>query len=242
MTPGRIWVDAADVTSLGRWMRALASDVETKTQTALTFRENGIVNVSLRLSDETWLGRLLQPWSVALGLLLSASPVFAAPTTAEMLQAARAGEVRKMAALLEDGADVAAANGSGRTALMIAAYFGNFEVVRMLIAEGADVNTTDKSGSTALLDAAASGHLTVATTLIRRGADINAQNQAGRSSLMEAAAGGNHELVALLVRRGADVNLVDRNNNNALGEAMGGEYKKTIELLQKAGAEEPASN
>ena len=204
MTPGRIWVDAADVTSLGRWMRALASDVETKTQTALTFRENGIVNVSLRLSDETWLGRLLQPWSVALGLLLSASPVFAAPTTAEMLQAARAGEVRKMAALLEDGADVAAAYGSGRTAMMIAAYFGNLTVATTLIRRGADINAQNQAGRSSLMEAAAGGNHELVALLVRRRADVNLVDRNNNNALGEAMSGEYKKTIELLQKAGAE--------------------------------------
>ena len=62
-----------------------------------------------------------------------------------------------MQALVVAGADVNAKKNNGRTALMIASYFGHPKVVKVLLDKGARVDEKDSSGYLAL-DFAKSGN------------------------------------------------------------------------------------
>lgn len=75
-----------------------------------------------------------------------------------------------MRALIEAGAVVDAAAGSGRTALIEAAEQGQLEAARLLLEAGADVNRSTRGGS-ALETAERAGHKKLAALL--RGAGAN---------------------------------------------------------------------
>jgi ankyrin repeat protein len=55
-----------------------------------------------------------------------------------------------MKPLIEAGADVNDLTETGRTALMLAAYWGHANIVQLLLEKGADVNVKDKDGYTAV--------------------------------------------------------------------------------------------
>ena len=60
--------------------------------------------------------------------------------------------------LLEEGAELDAANEAGNTALQLAAFRGHLPLVGALLKEGADVSRKDKGGFAALDWAAANGN------------------------------------------------------------------------------------
>lgn len=82
-------------------------------------------------------------------ILLLASTSFcgllpAQQTVREQLwSATRSGDAAEISRLLDEGADVNAANEIGLTALWIAAGKGNLEIVKLLVDRGADVNARD---------------------------------------------------------------------------------------------------
>ena len=62
----------------------------------------------------------------------------------KLFQAAQRGDVKKMEALLEQGADINVRAGSDKwTPLMTASREGRLEAVELLLEEGAEVNLTD---------------------------------------------------------------------------------------------------
>jgi ankyrin repeat protein len=63
-----------------------------------------------------------------------------------LLEAARAGDVSRVAALLEAGAEIDAADANGETALLFAAMAGHLAVVSYLVAAGADATRKDNLG------------------------------------------------------------------------------------------------
>jgi ankyrin repeat protein len=74
--------------------------------------------------------------------------------------------------LLNAGADVNQATGTGATPLMLAAASGSADAVRVFLARGAAVNAKEsKRGETALMFAAASNRAEVALLLLTNGAD-----------------------------------------------------------------------
>ena len=89
----------------------------------------------------------------------------------------------------------------GRTALLTAAFEGNFENVKNLIEKGADVNVEKKDGKTALLLASGNSNgLQIIQYLIQNGAKINAQTKDCYSPLMWAAYNGNTKIVKELIK------------------------------------------
>jgi hypothetical protein len=108
--------------------------------------------------------------------LLSAT-LLAQPSPPDaLLDAARGGDVGRVRAILDAGADVNAANRYGVTALGFAAERGHIDVVRMLVERGADVNVVDSFyGSRPVDFALRGGHLEIAVFLLEH----KAQGAAG---------------------------------------------------------------
>ena len=87
---------------------------------------------------------------------------------ARFFHAARDGDARLLAQLMDAGADVNAQHTDGWTALMTAALYDRPEVAAVLLRRGADAALENDAGWTALLIAERKGHARVAA-LLRRG-------------------------------------------------------------------------
>ncbi|KAI0878003.1 hypothetical protein GGS24DRAFT_48617 [Hypoxylon argillaceum] len=111
--------------------------------------------------------------------------------------------------LLENGADVTAANNRGRTALHLSAESNDEEhrddMVRLLLGHGASPEATSDGGWTPLHNAAQSGHLSVVALLLDTKAKVNAELSNGMTPLHWAAFNGYEDIVKLLLTR-PDVN------------------------------------
>ncbi|XP_065198243.1 streptococcal hemagglutinin-like [Sycon ciliatum] len=118
----------------------------------------------------------------------------------DLLSASRQGDLKKIAALLESGADVncCSRDWRGDTPLHDAARRGNLEVCQALIAGGADCNIKNERGDTPLHDAARRGNLEVCQALIAGGADCYIKNQNGITPLDRARFWKLHAVVELL--------------------------------------------
>jgi len=103
-----------------------------------------------------------------------------------------------------------AADPSGNTPLILAAWRGDLTEVKQLLKSGADVNASNRMGMTPLMASTwgktGRGEVEVAKVLIANGAKVNAGDVYGKTALMEVAASGNLEFVELLLTSGADVN------------------------------------
>lgn len=76
-------------------------------------------------------------------------------------EAASAGDVKKIQALLDKGVDVNGRDSEGITPLHRAAGAGRLKAVELLVAQHAEVNGEDNEGETALFWGAGGGHLEV---------------------------------------------------------------------------------
>src|SRR4051812_8232322 len=89
--------------------------------------------------------------------------VHAAPSNSPVADAAMRGDRQAVRALLQQGADVNAAQGDGMTALHHAAERGDAELTAMLLYAGANVSATTRIGQyTPLHVASEGGHVQVA--------------------------------------------------------------------------------
>ena len=128
-----------------------------------------------------------------------------------LISAALYGDIDAVRRLLDQGANIQARDGFGRTPLIAA---------------------------TATWNGPMECSVEIVLLLLDRGSDVNAQNKKGRTALMEALAHRQferqREMVVLLLSRKPDLSLRDRGGQTAL--AMAGE--SLAPLLRKAGAKE----
>lgn len=156
-----------------------------------------------------------------------------------LFAAAQAGDVNLVKHLLAAGADVAALDDAGETALMHAAHAGHLEVVQALLAAGAAPDFKSAQGWTALAKAAYNadtecGYPQVMAALHEAGADLNARIFFGITPLMLAAGGGDASAVEWLINHGADVLAANDGGRTARLMANDKFYVDVINLLTDA--------
>eukprot|EP00899_Mesostigma_viride_P011736 jgi/Mesvir1/20563/Mv06235-RA.5 len=117
----------------------------------------------------------------------AARAVVAFPLTGaseQLVGAVYAGDVERVIALVEEGANVNTREEiTGNTLLHIAAYEGHTELVAFLLRCGLPPNQTCKVGKTALHHAVARGFGGIARLLVAAGADVNKLDKLGVSPL-----------------------------------------------------------
>ncbi|KAM7412487.1 hypothetical protein PAMA_020051 [Pampus argenteus] len=123
-----------------------------------------------------------------------------AQTALGLYQAALAGDLVAMAAVLAQGVEV---NGSiveeeGRTALIGAAVGGSLLACEFLLLNGANVNHRDLRGRGALHAAATAGHTGQVCLLLKRGANQYAVDERGQDPLAIAVETAHADIVTLL--------------------------------------------
>jgi outer membrane protein assembly factor BamB len=168
-------------------------------------------------------------------LLLAATLVAALPVglragdkADELFAAARKGDAKAVADLIDQGVDVNAKTPYGATALHVAADKGHLEVVKVLLKHKADPNAADTFyKATPLIWANMRDRADVIGELLAAGA------KGGEGLLRPAAAGGKVELVKVILTH-------SKPTPEQLTAARKATTKlEVIELLKKAGADEP---
>jgi ankyrin repeat protein len=181
----------------------------------------------------------------------------------ELFEAIRAGELSRVAALVEADPSLAifaaailgntgeieqllAANRSlvsmlssdGWTPLHLAAFFGKNDAARLLLNKGAPVNarSTNAMENMPLHAAAAGRHTAIAKLLLEHGASANARQHGGWTPLHAAAQNGDIEMALALLAGGADVRARAENNQSALDLALTKGQQAMVELLEVNGA------
>jgi ankyrin repeat protein len=157
----------------------------------------------------------------------------------ELFTAAQSGDATQIMSLLDAGADHAATDEAGETALMRAAHAGHVAAVQVLIAAGADVNAQSPQGWTALAKAAYNGetergYAEVIEVLHAAGASLDTRIFFGITPLMLAAGGGEASVVEWLINNGADVLAANEGGRTARMMANDKFYVDVINLLTEA--------
>ncbi len=142
-------------------------------------------------------------------LVFLAVTVAAVRPPAPVADAAMRGDIERVRALLQQGADVNAAQGDGMTALHWAGLNGNVALADLLVRAGASTSAVTRNGAyTALHLASRSGHADVVEALLKAGSDPAPKTTTGAvTPLHFAAAAGSVESVAALLDHGADVDV-----------------------------------
>ena len=108
--------------------------------------------------------------------------------------------------LIDEGADVNAAQGDGTTPLHWAVYRIDTELTHRLLEHGADAAAINRYGASPVAEAVKAAHPGLVAMLLEAGADPESPNLDGQTALMLAARSGSPEIARLLVEHGADVN------------------------------------
>ena len=167
--------------------------------------------------------------------------------TPPLHEAVEEGDLAKVKALVEGGADVnkvaypPGKSSDGRTPLHLAARRHSLDIVEYLIAKGALVNaTTPRTFNTPLYDAAANKWregTKIAEFLLVKGAKIDAKNHDDYTPLHFAAESGTRERVELFLRAGADLHSRTNGGLTPLHCAARGNNRDAAELLVSKGAD-----
>lgn len=124
----------------------------------------------------------------------------------ELIQAAKEGDIERMAELLGSGVDINVRNRTNMTALGAALLFDQTEAAEFLISAGADVNIADDSGDTSVHMACclSKGSASMVKILLKAGAYADPLNFSGYTPLYIAASYGKVEATRILAVAGAD--------------------------------------
>lgn len=140
---------------------------------------------------------------------------------ADLVAAARLGDLGAVRRLLTLGLDAASRDQQGCTAVIRAAGGGHRHVLDELLMHGVDVDARTPSGVTAVSAALMAGHTHIVDALVSHGADIERRLANDTTALMVAAACGSREGLARLIAAGAQVDACDAAGNRALHAAAG---------------------
>jgi uncharacterized protein len=160
-----------------------------------------------------------------------------APDDPALVRAARSGDTRAVAALIQQKADVNAVAIDGTTALHWAVRADDIETADALIRAGAQVKTASRHGVTPLYLAADLGNATMIRRLIAAGADANGTDISGDTVLMAAVRSGRTDAVRAVLDAGAQVNTAEPQvGHTALMWAVRENHSELVSLLLARGA------
>ena len=169
------------------------------------------------------------------GLALS---LYAAPGDARLADAVMRSDRDAVRTLLQQKADVNAAQVDGMTALHWAARQNDLETVQLLLKAGAKAGSGTRYGVTPIYLAAVNGNPAMLDTFIRAGVDPNTANPGGETTLMTATRTGSLDAVKLLIDRGAQVNAREgQRGQTALMWAVLENHPAVARLLIEKGAD-----
>lgn len=180
---------------------------------------------------------LIRPAACGWVALLLITGILSAAEEALLARAAQQKDFAAVAALVEEGADVDAAQVDGMTALHWAVYHDDAETVKLLIDAGANATSKNRYGVTALSIACTNGNTEIVEMMLDAGADPNSSLQGGETVLMTACRTGRLGPVRALLLRGSDVNSTERKGQTALMWAAAEGHADVIDALIEAGAD-----
>jgi uncharacterized protein len=173
--------------------------------------------------------------AAAMVLLLTTA---AAAGPSDVADAAMRQDVAAVRTLLQQKADVNAAQVDGARAIHWAVYHDDAALADVLIKAGADVKTPNRTGATPLSMAALFGSTAMVDRLLKAGADAKERGANGETMVMYAARSGNPAVIKLLVAAGADVNLRERlRGTTALMWAAEQRHPQAVRALLEFGAD-----
>jgi len=180
---------------------------------------------------------------VAMLLFCAATiPLFGAGR-ADVAEAVMRGDQAALRRLLQQKADVNAAQVDGATALHWAVYRDDVATARLLLNAGAQVDVQNREGITPLYMAAVYGQPAMIEMFLKAGANAKQQGPSGETVVMLSARSGNADAVRLLLEAGADVNAKEPlRGTTALMWAAAEKHPAAVKALLAGGADVAAKS
>ncbi|MDA1276534.1 MAG: ankyrin repeat domain-containing protein [Verrucomicrobia bacterium] len=174
---------------------------------------------------------------IRLGLSLVLCVASSAAADSSLADAAKKLDRARIRTLLQQHADVNAAQVDGMTALHWAAYQDDLETMELLLKAGANVKAESRYGVTPLSLACQNGNGDLVERLLAAGADPNTTLRGGETVLMTAARTGKIGPVKALIERGARIDAKERRGQTALMWAAADGHAAVVEALLAEGAD-----
>ena len=182
-----------------------------------------------------WMWAIISRDAEALSLLLERLPTIHPKEHHMLLIVAGQNDIAGIRQLLKRGVpvDTPSNDGSGCSALLVAAASGYIDLMQTLLDAGANPRLHDKHGDTPLMAAVRVGSLSAIKLLLARGADPNQVDETGRSALTWAARSRREDVVRALRAGGArgEANVVRQRSLSPRAAA-----EKSLPLLQHSAA------
>jgi ankyrin repeat protein len=137
-----------------------------------------------------------------------------------LMKAADSGDIAKVQAALDAGADIHARDRFGHTALIWAASNGHIETCRLLLEKGTDIHAVNIHGDNALIRAAGNGRTEICRLLLEKGADIHAVDKDDKTALILAAHNCHTKTCKFLLRQGAAMPMIFPKGKEHLAERL----------------------
>lgn len=151
---------------------------------------------------------------------------------APIIKAAQVGTWTEVKNLITKGDDIEALHeGTGRSALLVAAHCGREDIVELLMESGANLRVADTYGETSLHLAAARGHADVVELLMIMKDLTEVPNVKGRTALRVATDAGKPKCVKILLEHRAKVNARAEKQRTALHAAAKRGDSEVLKLL-----------
>jgi ankyrin repeat protein len=195
----------------------------------------------IRIANSTII-RFMSLMRVAWVVLCAAGLSFAAGRS-DVADAVMNGNQASLRTLLQQKADVNAAQVDGATALHWAVYRDQADVALLLIKAGAKVDATNREGITPLFMASLYGNAEMIKILLDAGADAKQKGPHGETMLMLAARNGSPASIKLLLQGEADVNAKEpARGTTALMWAVEQKHPEAVKALLEGGADHRAKS
>lgn len=156
------------------------------------------------------------------------------PSTQQLIDAVKTGDIKKVESYLEKGVDINSRGGLYLwPPLHYAVHDNNLDMVKLLIDKGANVNRKTMEQVTALMWATDIGNTEI---VLENGADIDAINFKGHTALIIAVRKEKLEMVKFLIDNNAELNTKSNYGQTTLDEALEYDLKEIVAILMKNNA------